>query len=202
MTLLVNFFFNLIVIINDFLKFYYNVKGIIYFFHIGKMTRKILSVNVYGSRIAIMASKIATGTSMNARKQIDSTTLELSRAMKNVREWKFVEGENKLEYSWFVKHKQDNNGEHLYLYCVEFAHVQGNYQALGLLRDICLVLDTYIVYAHVKQVKTYIKIRYRWKLRNYSKYECFTKSCASMIDDIEKHNVSFFYFYFCILYYF
>jgi hypothetical protein len=43
-----------------------------------------------------MASKIVTGTSMNARKQIDITTPKLSRAMKNVKEWKFVEGENKL----------------------------------------------------------------------------------------------------------
>jgi hypothetical protein len=69
-----------------------------------------ISVNVSGSRLAIMASKIATGTSMNSRKQIDSTfvqgpTLELSREMKNVREWKSVEGENKLEYFWFVKDK-------------------------------------------------------------------------------------------------
>jgi hypothetical protein len=66
-----------------------------------------------------MVSKIETGTSMNARKQIDSTTHELSREMMNVIEWKSVEGENKLEYSWFVKYKKDNNGEHLYLYCVE-----------------------------------------------------------------------------------
>jgi hypothetical protein len=62
------------------------------------MAGKILSVNVSGSRIAIMASKSVIGTSMNARQQIDSTTLELSREMKNVRECNFVEGENKLEY--------------------------------------------------------------------------------------------------------
>jgi hypothetical protein len=138
------------------------------------MAGKKISVNVSGSRPAIMASKIATGTSMNARQQIDSTfvqgpTPELSREMKNVREWKSVEGENKLEYSWFVKDKQGNNGEHLYLYCVEFEHVQGNYQPLGLLRDICLVPDTNIVYALVKQAKTYIKIRYCLKLSNYNR---------------------------------
>jgi hypothetical protein len=97
------------------------------------MAGKRLSVNVSGSRPTIMASKIATGTSMNARQQINSTTPEMSRAMKNVREWKSVEGENKLEYSWFVKDKQGNNGEHLYLYCVEFEHVKINYQTLGLL---------------------------------------------------------------------
>jgi hypothetical protein len=70
---------------------------------------------------------------MNARKQIDSTTPEFSREMKNVKEWKYVECENKLECSWFVKDKQGNKGEHLYFYCVEFEHVKGNYQALGLL---------------------------------------------------------------------
>jgi hypothetical protein len=75
-----------------------------------------LSTNIFESQPAIMASKIATGTSMNARKQIYSTTHKLSREMKNVREWKSVEGENKLEYSWFVKEKKYNNGEHIYIY--------------------------------------------------------------------------------------
>ena len=120
-----------------------------------------------------MVSKISTATSINARQQIDNTSLELSRAMKNVREWKFVEGENKLEYSWFVKDKQDNNGEHIYLHCVEFEHVQGKYHALGLLRDICLVQARYIVYALVKQGIPYIKFRYCFKLSNYNKNECF-----------------------------
>jgi hypothetical protein len=83
------------------------------------MAGKRLSMNIYISRPAIMASKNATGTSMNVRKQNDSITHELLRAMKNVKEWKFVEGENKLEYSWFVKDKKGNNGDHMYLYCAE-----------------------------------------------------------------------------------
>jgi hypothetical protein len=72
--------------------------------------------------------------------------------------------------------------------------VQGNYQALILLRDRCLVPDTDIIYALVKQARTYIKIRYCLKLSNYNKYECFTELFASIIDDIEKDNVSLFYF--------
>jgi hypothetical protein len=110
-----------------------------------------LSMNISGSRPGIMASKNASGTSMNVRQQNDSITLELSKTMKNVREWKSIEGENKLEYSWFVKDKQGNNGDHIYLYCAELEHMQGNYRALGLLRDICLVPATYIVYALAKQ---------------------------------------------------
>ena len=73
-----------------------------------------------------MISKIARGTSMNVRQQNDSLTPELSRAMKNVREWKSVEVENKQEYSWFLKDKQGNNGDHIYLYCAESQHVHGN----------------------------------------------------------------------------
>jgi hypothetical protein len=46
-----------------------------------------------------MASKNATGTSLNVRQQNDSLIHELSKAMKNVREWKYMEGENKQEYS-------------------------------------------------------------------------------------------------------
>jgi hypothetical protein len=138
------------------------------------MVGDILSMNIYGSRPAIMASKIATRTSMIATKQNDSITPELSRGMKNVREWKYVEGENKMEYYWFFKDKQGNNGDHIYLYCVELKHVQGNYQALGLLRDICLVPATNIVYALVKQGKTYINIRYCFKLSNYNKNDFFS----------------------------
>ena len=115
------------------------------------MSEKRLSVNISGSRPSIMASKSATRTPMNVRQQNDSLTPELSKTMKNVRVWKYVEGKNKLEYSWFVKDKQENNGDHIYLYCAESEHVDGNYQALGLLRDICLVPSTYIVYALVKQ---------------------------------------------------
>lgn len=70
-------------------------------------------MNISGLLPAIMASKNATRTSMNVRQQNDSITLELSREMKNVREWKYVEGENKLEYSWFVKDKKGNNGDHI-----------------------------------------------------------------------------------------
>ena len=81
------------------------------------MAGKRLSMNISGSRPAIMATKITTGTSMNVRQQNDSLTPELSRAMKNVREWKSMEGKNKQEYSWFVKDKQGNNGDHIYVLC-------------------------------------------------------------------------------------
>ena len=91
------------------------------------MSGKRLFINISGSRPAIMASKIATGTSMNVRKQNYSLTPKLSREMKNVREWKSVDGEKKYEYSWFLKDKQGNNGDHIYLYCAESEHVQGNY---------------------------------------------------------------------------
>jgi hypothetical protein len=126
-------------------------------------------MNISRSQSTIMESKNATGTSMNVRKQNDSITPELSKEMKNVREWKYVEGEDKLEYSRFVKDKQGNNGDHIFLYYVELEHVQGNYQELGLLRDICLVPATDIFYALVKQRRTYIKFRYCFKLRNCNK---------------------------------
>jgi hypothetical protein len=81
------------------------------------MEGKRLSMNIFGSRPAIMASKIAIGTSVIVRQQNDSINPELSRAMTNVREWKSVEGENKIEYSWFVKDKQCNNEDHIYFHC-------------------------------------------------------------------------------------
>nr|ABK22819.1 unknown [Picea sitchensis] len=55
------------------------------------MTSKKIYVNASRSRLAIMASKIASGASMNVRQQNASTfvqgpTPELLKAMKNVRE--------------------------------------------------------------------------------------------------------------------
>jgi hypothetical protein len=55
------------------------------------MTRKKISMNVSRSTPVIMERKIATGASMNARKQIDNKLLQfptpkLSRALKNVKE--------------------------------------------------------------------------------------------------------------------
>jgi hypothetical protein len=137
------------------------------------MTGNRLSMNISGSQPAIMESKIATETSMNVRQLNDNITPELSREMQNIREWKSVEGENKLEYSWFVKDKKDNNGDHIYLYCTELEHVLGNDQTFGLLRDICLVPTTYIVYALVKQGRTYIKFRYCFKLSNITRINVF-----------------------------
>jgi hypothetical protein len=49
------------------------------------MSGKRLSINISRSRPAIMASKNATGTSVNVRQQNDSLTHELSKARKNVR---------------------------------------------------------------------------------------------------------------------
>jgi hypothetical protein len=77
--------------------------------------------------------------------------------------------------------------------------VQGNYQAFGLLRDICLVPAIDIVYALVKQGRNYIKFRYCLKLSNYNKNECFLELCASIADDIEKGNVSFLFLFLCHL---
>jgi hypothetical protein len=87
------------------------------------MPGKRLSINIFGSQPAIMASKNASGTSINVRQQNDSLSPEISKEMKNVREWKSMEGENKQEYSWFVKDKHGNYGEHIDLYCVESQHV-------------------------------------------------------------------------------
>ena len=84
-------------------------------------------MNIFGSQPSIMTSKNEIGISMNVRQQNDSLTPELSKTMKNVREWKSVDGENNQEYSWFVKYKKGNNGDHIYLYCVESEHVHGNY---------------------------------------------------------------------------
>jgi hypothetical protein len=99
-------------------------------------------------------------------------------------EWKIVNGESRMEHSWYLKDKQAVNGEQIILYCVEFKHVQEIYQSLGMLRDICLVPETYIVYALVKQSKTCLKIRYCLKMRNYKRKENFIELCAMIIIDI------------------
>ena len=169
-------------------------------FYLGQMAGNKIYVNLSRTRPAVMASKSPVRTSMNARQQNGSPTNEVTRAMKNVREWKIVNGESRMKHSWYLKDKQTANGEQLILYCTKFEHVEASYQSLGMLRDICLVPATHIVYALVKQGKTYIKFRYCFKLSNYNKNVFFfSELCASIVDDIEKDNVSFLFLFLCRL---
>jgi hypothetical protein len=67
------------------------------------MAGEKISVNIHGTRPAVIASKSSIWTSMNVRKQNSSPTNEVTRAMKNVREWKTVNGESRMEHSWYLK---------------------------------------------------------------------------------------------------
>jgi hypothetical protein len=80
-----------------------------------------------------------------------------------------------------VKDRQNNIGENIYLYCAQFEHMQLNYQLLGLLQDMRLVLGTHIVYALVKRAKTYVQIRYCFKMINYNMEEGFIELCAFIV---------------------
>jgi hypothetical protein len=62
-----------------------------------------------------------------------------------------------------------------------------------------MVPTTNIVYALVKQGRTYIKFRYCFKLSNCKKNKCYLDLCASIVDDIEKGNVSFLFLFLCHL---
>ena len=120
-------------------------------------------------------------------------------------EWKIVNGESRMEHSWYLKDKQTANGEHIILYCSEFEHVQASYQSLGMLWDICLVPGTNIVYALVKQSKTYLKIRYFLKMSNYKRQENWRKFHRIMCNDRARHwdgQCNFVYSYFCSMYYY
>ena len=87
------------------------------------------------------------------------------------------------------------------MYCVEFEHVQESYPSLGMLQDICLVPGTYIFYALMKQLKTYLKTRYCLNMNNYKKEENFIELCAMIVTNIEMSNVSLFILIFvaCII---
>ena len=49
---------------------------------------------------------------------------------------------------------------------------------------------TKIVYAIVKQAKTYKKIRYCLKVSNYFVQETFSEFCEGVVNDIENERVS------------
>ena len=55
---------------------------------------------------------------------------------------------------------------------------------------VCLVSTKDLVYALVKQPKTYVKIRYCLKVSNYKVVEIFTKFCVGILHDTERKSVS------------
>ena len=83
----------------------------------------------------------------------------------NTREGKHALEEDKMDYYWFLKEKYQGNLGSIHLYCAAFLYLKNDYHSLGLLRDIFLVPGKDFVYALVKQVKTYVQIRYCLKVQ-------------------------------------
>jgi hypothetical protein len=52
--------------------------------------------------------------------------------MKKDKDLKSAGRENKLDHSFYVKDKHSINEENIFLYCVDFEHIQSNYQAINL----------------------------------------------------------------------
>ena len=46
---------------------------------------------------------------------------------KNAREWKHVQEEEKMDYSWFLKEKYQGKLDSSHLYCVTFSYLNNNY---------------------------------------------------------------------------
>ena len=69
-----------------------------------------------------------------------------------------MQKEDKTEYSWHLKEKYQGCEYSIHLYYVAFPYIQLVYHSLGLLRYICVMSGTEIVYAQVKKAKTFAKI--------------------------------------------
>ena len=59
-----------------------------------------------------------------------------------------------------MNEKYQGKLDSIHLYYATFPFLQPDYHSLGLLRDICVMSSTEIVYAQVKQANTFSKIRY------------------------------------------
>ena len=153
------------------------------------MASRRISVNVSGSRAAIIASKKTVEASENVETQERVLSFEELR-MKNAREWKHATEEDRTEYHWHLKEKNQGKPESILLFCSADPYIQADYNLLGLLRDICVVPGTDIVYAQVKQAKTFAKIRYALKIAKYNVQENFTDFCQGVVDEIESRRVS------------
>ena len=154
------------------------------------MASQKISVNVSGSRAAMIVSKRTVEVSENVEPQDEVLTFEESK-IKNAREWKYAAEEDRTNYFWHLKEKYQGKADSIHLYCAAFQFLQSDYQSLGLLRDICVMPGTEIVYAQVKQAKTFAKIRYCLKVSKYNVQETFTPFCEGVVHDIESGRVSF-----------
>jgi len=151
------------------------------------MASRKISVNISGSRSAIIASK----KTIEASENVEDEALNFEELkIKNDRDWKLANGEDKTNFSWYLKEKHSGNPKSIHVYCAAHAFLKSEYQILGLLRDICVMPDNEMVYAMVKQAKTYKKIRYCLKVSNYFVQETFSEFCEGVVKDIENERVS------------
>ena len=158
-----------------------------YILDTGTMASRKIYVNVSGSRSAIIASK----KTIEASENVEDEVLSFEQLkIKNAREWKNAKGEDKTIFFWYLKEKYPGKPESIHIYCAAFAFLQSDYQILGLLRDICVMPGTEIVYAIVKQPRTYKKIRYCLKVSNYFVEEIFSEFCEGIVNDIQSQRVS------------
>ena len=149
----------------------------LYILDIGRMASRNIYVNVFGLRSVMNCIKNSWG--INVKPQDKLLTFEELK-IKKAREWKYVTEEYRIDYSWHLKEKYQGKADSIQLYCAAFQFLQSVYQSLGLLRDICVVLSTEIVYAQVKQAKTIAKIRYCLKVSKYNVQETFTPSVKGL----------------------
>ena len=131
------------------------------------MASRKISVNISGSRVAMIALKRAIEVSENVDPQDELFIFEESK-IKNAREWKYVAKEDRTYYSWNLKEKDQVKEDRIHLHSTAFQFLQSDYHSLGLLRDICLMTGVEIVYAQVKQAKNFAKIRYCFKVSKYN----------------------------------
>ena len=82
------------------------------------MASRKVSVNMSRARSSMKSSKKTIESSHNVSHD-EVVSIEDLKA-KNVRECKHVPGEEKMDYSWFLKDKYQANPDSIHLYCVTF----------------------------------------------------------------------------------
>ena len=74
--------------------------------------------------------------------------------------------------------------------CVDILNDSGSYKMHGKVLDMCLILETEVVYVLTKLPKSHERIKYRLSYSLYDRREVSTKLCKQIVNDMTQNTVS------------
>ena len=159
----------------------------VFFFFFRKMASKNISLNLSGEKTL----KGGSSKNIGERTPPELMATNLSSASNDKKmfsHWKKSKEVKLPSRICYVKERESQN-VNIYLY-IDIPNDNGIFEVIGRVIDMCLVLDTEVVYILTKASKSHEMIKYRLSYSLYDTREVSTKLCKQIVNEMKQNNVS------------